>query len=68
VSVVGADLGESPLSLERALLALAAEGVHVIGFSASGSRLRLVVEETDTAQAARILHRAFVEPAPPALS
>ncbi len=68
VSVVGADLGESPLSLERALLALAAEGIHVIGFSASGSRLRLVVDDADTAQAARILHRAFVEPAPPALS
>jgi aspartate kinase len=67
VSVVGADLGESPLSLERALLALAPEGVQVIGFSASGSRLKLVVEEAAVAQAARILHRAFVEPAPPAL-
>jgi aspartate kinase len=63
ISVVGNGLGESPRTLEKALAALAGK-VPVTGFSSSGSRLTLVVEEGSASEAARILHAAFVESPP----
>jgi aspartate kinase len=61
VSVVGMDLGESPVALERALLALATGEVQVTWFSASGPRLKLVMQEDRLPDATRILHALFVE-------
>ncbi len=67
VAVVGADLGESPVALQRALGALAAAGVPVVWLSACGARIRLVVAEASVDGAAQILHQLFAElPAPQA--
>jgi aspartate kinase len=61
VSAIGAGINARFENLRRALDALAAAGVEVLGVSTSSFRISLVIEETGVEEAARRLHAALIE-------
>lgn len=62
VSAIGVGINTRFESLRRALGALAAAGIDVLGASTSSFRISLLVDESQTSEATRRLHAALVEP------
>lgn len=61
VALVGAGLGESTVSMARALTALGDLRVHMLSLSATGINLTLIVDGDAVHDAMRRLHAAFFE-------
>ena len=61
VALVGAGLGESTVSMARALTALGDLRLHMLSLSATGINLTLIVDGDAVHEAMRRLHAAFFE-------
>ena len=63
VALVGAGLGESTVTMARALTALGDLRLHMVSLSATGINLTLIVDDAVVHEAMRRLHAAFFEEA-----